>query len=93
MTRFIGGLFLTVCIAMLIMLGLTSLISAQDKADYTECPAGYFWRGACVQVTGCPNGDSIPVDSPKCGNEPAPVANTKVTEVPDYTALPDFQGK
>lgn len=84
------GLFILFC-AFAASVALTA--SAQDKADYTECPAGYFWRGTCVQVTGCPNGDNIPVDSPKCVNEPAPVVNIKVTEVPDYTALPDFQGK
>jgi hypothetical protein len=34
-----------------------------DKTEY-ECPEGYFWRGGCVKVTGCPYGDSIPMD--KC---------------------------
>lgn len=37
-----------------------------------ECPEGYFWRGACMKVTGCPYGDSIPIS--KCKKfEPKPV--------------------
>ena len=90
-----GAIVATIIIVLFVMMAVTTIISAQDKADYEDCPAGYFWRGSCVQVTGCPNGDSIPIDSPDCGNEPTlvPVVENKATEVPEYTALPDFEGK
>lgn len=53
------------------------LASASDKEDEDctgletegrcadKCPVGYFMRGGCVRVTGCPYGDSIPL-GPEC---------------------------
>lgn len=38
-----------------------NVASAQTKDEPQECPEGYFWRGGCVKVTGCPYGDSIPL--------------------------------
>lgn len=37
-------------------------IASTKEEEPQECPEGYFWRGGCVQVTGCPYGDSIPMD-------------------------------
>ena len=40
----------------------SNVATAQSKEDEPqECPEGYFWRGGCVRVTGCPYGDSIPL--------------------------------
>lgn len=53
-----------------------------------KCPEGYFWRGGCVRVTGCPYGDSIPLDSPKCASPPA----EQPVVIPP-TVTDNFEGK
>lgn len=70
----------------------------ENEEPPEECPDGTVNIGTeqepiCRdEPTGCPNGDSIPVDSPKCEEEeeeetPAP----QVEETP--AVLPTFQGK
>lgn len=69
-----------------------------DKPTEGECPDGYFWRGGCVKVTGCPYGDSIPLGAECDKHKPAepvaePVSTLPTTNpVPD-TELPEFRGK
>ncbi len=81
-------------IAVLVCAG--SAFATDDKFD-GDC-TGDEWAGRCIdkpEPTGCPYGDSIPVDSPKCvpPAEPAQEAPATTTNpVPD-TELPEFKGK
>jgi hypothetical protein len=70
-----------------------------------KCPEGQFQRGTdketgaavCALVTGCPYGDSIPLD-PEC-DKFKPVANAEQSPAPSYAdsaandPVSDFQGK
>lgn len=70
--------------------GATSCPSDKDK-EPTECPDGYFWRGGCVRVTGCPYGDSIPL-GPECDKH-APQVQAAVTVDPVDEPIVEMQGK
>jgi hypothetical protein len=50
-----------------------------------ECPAGSYAIGDGVcknEPTGCPYGDSIPLDSPKCAPPPEPALKETMPEIP-----------
>lgn len=76
-------------ITIVVLILVTLPVSAQE-AEYT-CPDGYYkiGDGDCkAQPTGCPYGDSIPLDSPKCAPtvvQPT-IPETPVTDIPDNTS-------
>lgn len=58
-----------------------------------DCPAGTFWRGGCVKVTGCPYGDSIPL-GPECDKfAPQPTGTTADSDKGEVEPVIEFQGK
>lgn len=71
-------------VAVLVSSGALSA-APKDEEEPKECPAGTFWRGGCVSVTGCPYGDSIPMED--C-DKFAPENQTPVVE-----ETPVFEGK
>ncbi len=60
-------------IIFVILLGLTYKLASAEEALYCP-PPSYDAGGFCKTVTGCPYGDSIPLDSPKCAPPPEPIA-------------------
>ena len=71
--------FISVLGGAAVIVAIFLLIMAHANAAVLQCPVGtYDAGGFCKnEPTGCPYGDSIPLDSPKC----APPEAEKVDEV------------
>jgi len=72
-------MFNRIAMAITIILAIIALWVVTASAAKLECESGtYDAGGFCkVEPTGCPYGDSIPLDSPKC----APPQAEKLDEV------------
>lgn len=67
-------MFNRIAMAITIILAIIALWVVTASAAKLECEAGtYDAGGFCkVEPTGCPYGDSIPLDSPKCAPSEEP---------------------
>lgn len=65
-------LFNRIAMVITIVLAIVALWFVTASAAELQCPAGsYDAGGFCKnEPTGCPYGDSIPLDSPKCAPSP-----------------------
>lgn len=83
-------LFNRIAMAVTIILAIVALWIVTASAATLECPAGtYDAGGFCKnEPTGCPYGDSIPLDSPKCAapKEPAVDIESDIETTPVYIA-------
>ncbi len=74
----------------IVILFITLLTRTITNAEVIKCTEGYYDAGGFCksEPTGCPYGDSIPVDSPKCASPQSQISNDKTTEVVVEPELP-----
>lgn len=79
-------------LVILIALALVFIFIFTSRADSLECPPpSYDAGGFCKTVTGCPYGDSIPIDSIKCA--PPPEVPPEPPQEPIEEVEPESWGK